>query len=168
MSESKALKFLWGGSKLLSSSRNQRNHTPWNHDGLAWIQDYWALFSDTHHLLRSSYNRIFYIFNLSWFSKNKWSNQNFRQMYICRCGPRRLAPAANPRALSPCRPGARRQPRALSPCRPGARRQEHISCARPCIAAPGPYHRGARRQEPVAVGLGGRVFVFSFWFLKHF
>jgi hypothetical protein len=32
----------------------------------------------------------FFIFNLSWFSKNNWSNQNFRQMYIWRRGPRRL------------------------------------------------------------------------------
>jgi hypothetical protein len=36
----------------------------------------------------------FFIFILSWFSKNKWSNQNFRQMYIWRRGPRWQAPAA--------------------------------------------------------------------------
>jgi hypothetical protein len=33
----------------------------------------------------------FFIFNLSRFSKNKWSNQNFRQMYIWRRGPLHLA-----------------------------------------------------------------------------
>jgi hypothetical protein len=27
----------------------------------------------------------FFIFISSWFSKNKWSNQNFREMYIWRC-----------------------------------------------------------------------------------
>jgi hypothetical protein len=32
----------------------------------------------------------FFIFNLLGFSKNKWSNQNFREMYIWRRGPRRL------------------------------------------------------------------------------
>jgi hypothetical protein len=37
---------------------------------------------------------ILFIFNLSRFSKNKWSNQNFRQMYIWRHTPRRQAPAA--------------------------------------------------------------------------
>jgi hypothetical protein len=31
----------------------------------------------------------FFIFILSWFSKNKWSNQNFREMYIWRRTPRR-------------------------------------------------------------------------------
>jgi hypothetical protein len=39
--------------------------------------------------LRSSLTR-FFIFNLSWFSKNKWLNQNFWQMYLWRRGPRRL------------------------------------------------------------------------------
>jgi hypothetical protein len=29
---------------------------------------------------------------------------------------------------------------------------------RPCIAAPGPYRRRARLQEPVVVRLGGTVF----------
>jgi hypothetical protein len=36
----------------------------------------------------------FFIFSLSWFSKNKWSNQNFQQMYNWRRTPRCQAPAA--------------------------------------------------------------------------
>jgi hypothetical protein len=35
----------------------------------------------------------FFIFNLSRFSKNKWWNQHFQQMYIWRRTPRRQAPA---------------------------------------------------------------------------
>jgi hypothetical protein len=43
--------------------------------------------------------KFFYIFNLSLFLKNKWLNQNFRQMYIWRRGPRRRAPATVPEGV---------------------------------------------------------------------
>jgi hypothetical protein len=40
---------------------------------------------------------FFYIFILLLFSKNKWSNQNFREMYILRRTPRRQEPGSDSR-----------------------------------------------------------------------
>jgi hypothetical protein len=48
---------------------------------IVMVYDIWSYF-----LNRSE---EFFIFILSWFSKNKWSNQNFREMYIWLCTPRR-------------------------------------------------------------------------------
>jgi hypothetical protein len=77
----------------------------------------------------------FFIFNLSCFLKNKWSNQNFREMYILRRTPRRQAPAAAPRGVKSLPP---RGPAA------GAWFQRQGGAA--------------RRQDPAVERHGGRVF----------
>jgi hypothetical protein len=80
---------------------------------------------NVHSISMGSFERLlytvgldFFIFNLSWFSKNKWSKQNFRQMYIWRRDPRRRAPAVVPQGV-----------KSLPPCFPASGR---------AIAAPGP------------------------------
>jgi hypothetical protein len=94
------------------------------------------------------------IFIFSWFSKNKWSNQNFRQMYIWRRGPRRLAPDVVPhgiKTLPPWDTGT-----GAYSLRQAVHRGARTLPQRGTVA--GARHRGARRQ-----GL-----FFSFWILKHF
>jgi hypothetical protein len=84
--------------------------------------------------------------------KNKWSNQNFRQMYSWRRTLRRQAPATvfhGVKSLPPWGAAA-----GVWFLRQAARRQD------PAV----------ERQVQTAVTHGGRVFFifFSFWFLKHF
>jgi hypothetical protein len=93
----------------------------------------------------------FFIFNLSGFSKNKWSNQNFREMYAVTYGGGLLPP----------------YPRALSPAAVGHGGRSLVLAPRRAIAVPGLCRRAARRQARTAVSHGGSVFL-VFDFLKHF